>query len=120
MITVCVGMGLFMESLKNNDAPVGYVDHAGVFSNPIPPPIDGSREPLEFISFSTEDEAKQALESKNIQAYYVIAEDYSKARHVKLFLHETTRKERVAAVLGFPPNQLNEGISLPRSPIVRR
>lgn len=85
MITVCVGMGLFMESLKNNDAPVGYVDHAGVLSDPIPPPVDGQKQPVKFLPFPTEDEAKAALESKGIQAYYVIAKDYFESRKVKQY-----------------------------------
>jgi ABC-2 type transport system permease protein len=84
MLTVCVGMGLFMESLENNDAPMGYVDQSGMFANPIPPPIDGPQAPVDFISFDTEESAKEALESKTIQAYFVIAEDYSESRHVKL------------------------------------
>ena len=34
MIGFTVGLGLIMISLEENDAPVGYVDHAGLFMNP--------------------------------------------------------------------------------------
>jgi ABC-2 type transport system permease protein len=85
MITVCVGMGLFMESVKNNDAPVGYVDHAGVLSNPIPPPVDGPKQPVKFVPFPAEDDAKKGLKSGNIQAYYVIANDYCESRKAKRY-----------------------------------
>jgi ABC-2 type transport system permease protein len=84
MISACVGFGLLMELLKNNDAPVGYVDHAGVMAAAIPVPTDGSRKPVQFIPFSTEDDAKAAMDDKKIQAYYVIAADYLETNRVHL------------------------------------
>ena len=39
MIGLNVGVGLFMESRENDNSPVGYVDHAGLFTDPIPAPV---------------------------------------------------------------------------------
>jgi ABC-2 type transport system permease protein len=89
MITVCISVGLFMESLKNNDAPVGYVDHAGVLVHPVPPPVDGPTARIELIAFPSEDEAKAALSAGHIQAYYVITEQYSETRDVKLYFSKS-------------------------------
>jgi ABC-2 type transport system permease protein len=85
MITVCVGMGLVLESLKNNDAPVGFVDHSGLFADPLAPPTDSGKPPLEFVAFRTEDAAKAALQSGEIQVYYIIAKDYPESRNVKRY-----------------------------------
>ena len=61
--------------MENNSAPVGYVDHAGLLANPIPvPQVEGSAsgpgspEPVELIAFDSEDAARAALLSGDIQA----------------------------------------------------
>ncbi len=84
MVTVSVGLGIFMSSMENNDLPVGYIDHAGIFEEAIPAPISEQTEPVEFISFQTEGEAQASLEAKNIQAYYLLTEDYHETRHIEL------------------------------------
>ena len=85
MIALNVGVGLFIESTENNDAPVGYVDHADLLADPIPAPAAGSREPIALIPFQTEDDARAALESEDIQAYYVLAAGYSESGRVDLY-----------------------------------
>lgn len=85
MIALNVGIGLFMESRDNDRSPVGYVDHAGLLADPNPVPVSGSREPLEFIPFQTEDGARAALESGDLQAFFVITTDYLETRDVGLF-----------------------------------
>jgi ABC-2 type transport system permease protein len=84
MIAVNVGVGLLLESLRNDNSPVGYVDHAGLFADPIPVPVSGSKEPVDFVSFQTEGEARRALESKEIQVYFVVAADYATSARVDM------------------------------------
>jgi len=92
MIGLNVGFGLFMESSEKDDSPVGYVDHAGLLANAIPAPVSGSSKPVEFIPFSTEDEARSAVESGEIQAYYVVAADYYSSTRIDLaYLDEPGR-----------------------------
>jgi ABC-2 type transport system permease protein len=85
MIGLNVGIGLFMESSENDGSPVGYVDHAGLLTNPIAAPVTGSREPIAFIPFQTENDARLALDSGDIQGYYVLAADYFQTKDVSLF-----------------------------------
>jgi ABC-2 type transport system permease protein len=85
MVGLNVGVGFFMESREVNNAPVGYVDLAGLFADPIPVPVSGSREPVVFLPFETDADARAALEAKEIQAYYVVAADYPETRDVGLF-----------------------------------
>ncbi|UCC63054.1 MAG: ABC transporter permease [Anaerolineae bacterium] len=84
MISLNIGVGLLMESLENDNAPVGYIDHAGLLADPIPAPVTGSRKPVEFTPFQTEDGARAALEAKDIQAYYTVAADYAETSQIDL------------------------------------
>lgn len=84
LIGVNIGLIAFMVSLDNNSAPVGYVDRAGLLSDPIPAPVGPSEEAIEFIPFQTEDEARDALESKSIQAYYIVSPDYFETSRIDL------------------------------------
>ena len=79
-----IGMIALMVALDNNSAPVGYVDHAGLLADPIPAPVGRPEGGIEFISFPTDEDARAALESKNIQAYYVISPDYSETSRIEL------------------------------------
>lgn len=84
MVAIGVGSGLVMESLQNNDLPVGYIDLAGVFDDPIPAPLNDGEEAVEFISFQSEDEALASLEAKGLQAYYIIPADYRETRQLEI------------------------------------
>ena len=84
MVAFSVGLGFVMTSLLDNDLPVGYVDQAGVFDSAIPAPVSGQAEPVDFISFQTEDEALRSLEANEIQAYYVLKADYFETRYLEI------------------------------------
>ena len=85
LIGVNIGLVAFMVSRENNNAPVGYVDHAGLLAEPIPAAVTPSEEPIAFIPFQTEEEARVALESQDIQAYYVVTPSYFETSRVDLF-----------------------------------
>jgi ABC-2 type transport system permease protein len=91
MLAFSIGIGWLIESMENNDAPVGYVDHAGFLADPILPPkrTASPNDPsvsdlVPLIPFETEEEARESLESKAIQAYYVVAADYRQTNRVEL------------------------------------
>jgi ABC-2 type transport system permease protein len=89
MIGVNVGIGLIMESLEDSDAPLGYVDHSGLLAEAIQPTALETEESVELIAFASEDEARQAVESDRIQAYYVLAPDYEQTNQIELvYLNE--------------------------------
>jgi len=88
IIALNVGVGLYMESRGNDDAPVGYVDRAGLFADPVPVPVSGSREPLEFVPFPNQEDARAALESGQIQAFLAVPADYGESRDMTLFYLE--------------------------------
>lgn len=91
MLALIIGLGWLMDSMENNNAPVGYVDYAGLLADPIPVPQPdgqpsgpGDPKPVELIPFETEGVARAALLSGDIQAYYVVTENYFTTNRVEL------------------------------------
>jgi len=91
MIGLSAGLGMLIESLEDNDAPLGYVDLAGALADPLPaPPRVGSSgaDMVELIPYDSEEEARAALDASQIQAYYLIPADYPANNQVELVYHE--------------------------------
>jgi ABC-2 type transport system permease protein len=84
-----VGFGALMSSREEDHRPIGYVDHAGVFTNPLDAPVEDPEDAISFIPFSSEEEAQTALEDKEIQAYYVLPPEYLENRSGELVYIET-------------------------------
>ena len=91
ILAVSVGLGWLINHMENPDAPAGYVDQAGLLADPIPAPKGAgspnnpsSSDLVTLIPYQTEEEAREALESKAIQAYYVVAADYRQTNRVEL------------------------------------
>lgn len=81
-----IGVGFFLERVQDNDLPVGYIDKAGILSEPssitqFNPQLDR----IKFIPFLNESDARESLERNEIQAYIVVGKDYFKSRRVDLF-----------------------------------
>ena len=89
LIAFSIGLGVFMESLEDNPLPVGYIDHAGIFSTALTAPEIASTwiakydDPVDFIAYLSEDEADAALNEGAIQVYYVLPSDYAETRRVE-------------------------------------
>ena len=86
LVVLMVGVGLLVGILSIDNSPVGYIDRSGVLSDPIPlEESSGIFEPsIEFRAFNDEQLAKEALEQEQIQAYYIIPEDYPQTLDVDL------------------------------------
>ena len=88
-ITFTIGLGIFMDSLEDNSLPVGYVDHSGLISTAVTTPelsstwVDKYDEAVEFIAYSSEDDAAAALKEGIIQVYYVFPSEYFETRRVE-------------------------------------
>jgi ABC-2 type transport system permease protein len=69
-----------------NNKPVGYVDHSGLLKEPI---TEISAENLETIRrFEREEDAQNALNAEEIQAYYVLSSDYLETRQATMIALE--------------------------------
>jgi ABC-2 type transport system permease protein len=91
IIALMVALGALSAAIDKSRDPVGYVDKAGLFDDPIPAPQRGSSPDnpsvprlIPLLPFATEEEAQEALGSKEIQAYYVVAAGYYETNQVEL------------------------------------
>jgi ABC-2 type transport system permease protein len=73
---------------ENNNTPLGYVDKAGFLQDPQAVPLLESEKRVEMIKFQTAEDAQQALEDQDIQAYYIIRKDYFQTNQVELVFFE--------------------------------
>lgn len=89
-IALGIGLGLYLESLRDRSQPVGYVDHAGVLNEARIPSEIRARwtaeydDLLTFISFPTEADARAALEANRIQACFILPSDYRTTRRLEV------------------------------------
>lgn len=88
IVALNVAVGFYLESRDADDSPLGYVDRAGLFVDPVPVPVSGSRQALEFIPFQSQEEAQAALESGQIQAFFVVPERYLETRDMVIYYLE--------------------------------
>lgn len=90
MIAFAVAAGWIASTLSEDDRSAGYVDQAGLLADPIPAPRPGSspsepsvRGNVPLIPFPTEAAAREALESGEIQVFYVVTADYYETNRVR-------------------------------------
>lgn len=77
MVAVMIGVVLLIALSQENGKPVGYVDHSGLLSQAVPAPQPGAlQKSVQIIPFATETQARRALDSGQIQAYFVLETDY--------------------------------------------
>jgi len=85
LLGVSILAGFIASQINRNETPVGYVDQAGVLTNRVAVPEDVvSDDPVEFVAFLSQDAAESALMQGEIQAFYVLPEDYLETREVQL------------------------------------
>jgi ABC-2 type transport system permease protein len=90
LIVVMVVVGLLISQAHRNDMPLGYVDHSGLLASPLPAPeLNSSNTHVPLLPFQTKAEAQTALQSKEIQAYYVLPDDYRQTGHADLVYIES-------------------------------
>jgi ABC-2 type transport system permease protein len=90
ILSFTIGIGYIAELyFEVNLDPLGYVDLSGILENAQPVPEGaGTRHPVEIIEFLDEEAALAALDAGEIQAYYVIAEDYRESNAGSLTFYE--------------------------------
>ena len=89
IIAATVGLVRLTIAMNSDFRAVGYVDGTGLLADPLPAPSRGSSaEQVPLVSFETEEDAREALDSGEIQAYYVLPQDYYETRQVQLVYSE--------------------------------
>ncbi len=84
-----VGFGAVMSSRETDNRPIGYVDQAGLLTNPVSAPVEDPEEAISFVPFNSEEAAQAALDNKEIQAYYILPYEYLTNRKAELVYVQT-------------------------------
>jgi ABC-2 type transport system permease protein len=91
MIVVIALVGLLAVAVEMDSKPAGYVDLSGWLDNPVTLPDTqegGLFKDVRLVRFEDEESAHQALDEKQIQAYYVLESDYISTGNVRLVAYE--------------------------------
>jgi len=91
-MAVIMGVSLLATALSEDTRPVGYIDQSGLFKDaqPLPPERSGLfMERVKIVPFEDETNARNALETGEIQAFYIIQPDYLSTGNVKLIAKDS-------------------------------
>jgi ABC-2 type transport system permease protein len=94
LIVVVTAVSAYIATGRRDDRPLGYVDGASVLSAAIQPSSTSGRV-VELRAFSDTEAAGSALQAGQIQAYYVLPEDYLQTGQVHLYYWEDTPADGV-------------------------
>ena len=82
MIILVIGMVIMETSSK----PVGYIDHSGLLADPVPQArVKWPEQYVEMVAYTNEAAADDDLQSKKIQAYYIVPQDYLQTGQVEVY-----------------------------------
>ena len=85
MIALMVGVIFLLIITQTNNKPIGYVDLSGLLADPQPAPeLSSLGRRVKIIPFATEAQARNALDSDQIQAYYVLDSNYLQTGQARL------------------------------------
>jgi ABC-2 type transport system permease protein len=87
-ISFSVGLGYFMRSQEESSQAIGYVDFSGLFNEPLALSSVTDRETVEISQLPDLTHAEDLLRQRDIQAYFVIPENYPTERDVEFFYIE--------------------------------
>ncbi len=89
-VIVMVGVALLVGTFSVDTTPVGYVDQSGMLANPIyPEQSDTIFDPaVEIMTYEDEEQARSALNKGEIQAYYLLTENYTENLETKVYFNE--------------------------------
>lgn len=90
LIGFSVGLGLLSTALGTDKRPVGVIDYSGVLSAPLllPESEDSVLGTSTFILFDNPEEARQALDQREIQGFYAIDANYLANGRIELTANE--------------------------------
>ncbi|MFZ3150452.1 MAG: ABC transporter permease [Anaerolineaceae bacterium] len=103
-IALVMLLSIYMSVSSINTQPVGYIDKAGIITQPqVLPEKTSIFEPvIPLIPYKDEASAKQSAEADEIQAYFVIPEQYTSTYRIDYYFNEsisdTIRNEITALI----------------------
>lgn len=92
-VGMMVGVGLLAVWADFDSRPVAYLDQSGFFASarPVPESKDKLFPPTKFVAYSSENEARNALLERQVQAFFLIDSNYLNNGKVTLFTVDTVK-----------------------------
>ena len=85
LLGIIMAVSIVASLGKRGELPVGYVDKAGVFAETLTLSTSENKQAVVFQAFDTEDAALDKLQLNQLQAVYILPEDYQQTGKVALF-----------------------------------
>jgi ABC-2 type transport system permease protein len=97
VLIVVIGALSVLVSLGGADArPIGYVDQAGLLNPDLLPALAAdSANFAEIVPYSDSAGARAALEAGDIQAFYLVPDDYLEEKQLSLIYEQDAPRERI-------------------------
>ncbi len=76
LIVVVMLISIFVALGQRGAHPIGYVDYTGLLSPTVKPLLEEGKKYTEMRAYPDETAARAALDASDIQAYYVVPENY--------------------------------------------
>lgn len=93
LILAMVGLVALLISMESDTKTLGYVDRSGLLADPLPPPaVEKPDRPVAMRPFADETAARSALEAGEIQAYYVLPQDYLTAGRLSVVYEKPVKR----------------------------
>jgi ABC-2 type transport system permease protein len=87
-IMAMIGVGIAVESMGQNNQPLGYVDQAGILDLALHRAMRDADERVQLREFPDEETARAALERGEIQAFVLFPADYPASLQTQVFYEE--------------------------------
>ena len=85
LLGIIMAVSIVASLGKRGELPVGYVDKAGVFAETLTLSTSEDKQAVVFQAFDTEDAALDKLQLNQLQAVYILPEDYQQTGKVALY-----------------------------------
>jgi ABC-2 type transport system permease protein len=93
---VVIGISILTAINSGSTAPLGYVDQAGILNSQIKPTLEGRAGQIDFIAYPDQEAALESLQQGQIQAYFVLAEDYLETMQIDQYTWDESPGENAA------------------------
>jgi ABC-2 type transport system permease protein len=108
-ILLMVGVGFISVVFQYDNTPIGYIDQTGYLQDPIEfsakAPI-GFLPSMEIIEFTSGESAQKSLINNEIQAYYLLPDDFLQTGTIQVFANEIPDSETNSGFTRFLRNNL--------------
>ncbi len=83
-----IALGILVEGMGADSRPIGYVDNSGTLDSALHDKLPDASKRIQVRSFPDEDLARAALESEQIQAFFVLPAEYPQTLATELYYLE--------------------------------